>query len=197
MGSVRYVPEFLLRVPSTGDQMDLYLLEPRIKQAFVKYNNNVSDAGTVNPRAEGERAQAFSHWTYVATRQQLMVVDLQGCNQGTHFTLTDPAINAPANQRRFPATNWGAGGVLQFFGTHSCGPTCSALGLAGGAAPASCEAAASWTGAASSTYHSMASDFSSYASLRYCFQILACCMAAKPNMHRTNMAWPQFYCMLQ
>ena len=125
---MRYVPEYLVQVPSQDGKVDFYLLEPRMEAAFTKYNNN---AGAVNPSPDSELAQAFSHWSYSATGQRLMVTDLQGCHTGQDFTLTDPAIHAPSNDLRFPATNFGSEGVDKFFASHKCGPTCTALGLTG------------------------------------------------------------------
>ena len=105
---------------------DIYLLEARIEENFVKYGNNT---GHINIGVNAELAHAFSHWCYEASAGRLMVTDLQGANTGTAFELTDPAIHCPVDLRRFGGTNLGRDGIMAFFRTHTCGATCSALSL--------------------------------------------------------------------
>ena len=125
-GSLQYLPEYLLELPQPSGSVDIYLLEACIEGEFVRYGNN---AGYVNPMISAELAHAFSHWTWVASEGRLMVTDLQGTNEGDAFTLTDPAIHCPQDLVRFCYTNLGMQGIELFFGSHSCGPTCIALGL--------------------------------------------------------------------
>ena len=59
------------------------------------------------------------------------------CVQGVRcgedaFMLSDPAIHCPADMERFTRTNFGTTGFNAFFSTHTCGPTCKALGLSSG-----------------------------------------------------------------
>ena len=58
---------------------------------------------------------------------------LQGVRTGKDtYTLTDPAVHCPADMNRFTRTNFGAAGFDAFFSSHTCGPTCKALGLGPG-----------------------------------------------------------------
>lgn len=78
--------------------------------------------------------QCFSHFSHVATAGKKLVCDLQGTWNATDgFMLTDPVVHSigAAGQRHYNgATDKGARGILSFFETHKCGPTCRRLGLA-------------------------------------------------------------------
>ena len=125
-GSLQYLPVYLLQVPSSGTEPDIWMLEACIKGGYMRYSNN---AGYTTPELDAELAFAFSHWTFQSTHGRLMVVDLQGVNDGHSFTMTDPAIHCPQDLMRFGDTNFGKHGIELFFGSHTCGPTCVALGL--------------------------------------------------------------------
>lgn len=71
--------------------------------------------------------QAFSHWTYVVTSSNMIVVDLQGVERDDEFILTDPSIHS--DQFEFGNTNLGQEGIHRFFKTHNCGNICKALNL--------------------------------------------------------------------
>jgi hypothetical protein len=86
--------------------------------------------------------QAFSHFTYVKTKKQLMVVDLQGvfkvhANKTTEYVLTDPAIHKRRRPKRknqlagwtFGRTDRGEKGMQAFFDSHECSDACRLLGL--------------------------------------------------------------------
>lgn len=75
--------------------------------------------------------QAFSHFTHWATRQKLLVCDLQGVleEDGTPpvFRLTDPAISYKSNTGRarvFGRSDRGPKGINAFFRTHVCTEVC-------------------------------------------------------------------------
>jgi len=90
-----------------------------------------------------EFAQAFSHFTYVRSGGQLMVVDLQGSlvrheeTDTSEFILTDPAIHKRKFRRgrrlfkgvSFGRTDRGREGIYAFFDTHECNDACRLLGL--------------------------------------------------------------------
>ena len=81
--------------------------------------------------------QAFSHWSYTKSNNQLLVVDLQGVLQtnddGTReFLLTDPAIHKQTSASSlggFGQTDRGKKGILAFWKTHVCTDACKLLGL--------------------------------------------------------------------
>jgi hypothetical protein len=87
-------------------------------------------------------AQAFSHYSYVRSGGQLMVVDLQGVlkvnkDKTREFVFTDPAIhkrkramgNAFLRQLNLGRTNRGREGMDDFWNTHICSDACRVLGL--------------------------------------------------------------------
>jgi hypothetical protein len=93
-----------------------------------------------------EMIQAFSHFTYECSKQNLVVVDLQGTlvldHQPPEVVLTDPAIhtrrrqidqhkhhNPHLSRLNLGRTDRGDQGIAFFFQTHECGPTCRRLGL--------------------------------------------------------------------
>ncbi len=82
--------------------------------------------------------QAFSHFTYEASKKNFMVVDLQGVlKQNTDGTsvyhLTDPAIHKQKKKKfrswTFGRTDRGEKGMKAFFRTHQCNNLCKLLGL--------------------------------------------------------------------
>ena len=81
--------------------------------------------------------QAFSHWSYTKSQNQLLVVDLQGVLQtngdGTReFLLTDPAIHnrtSASSLGGFGQTDRGKKGISAFWTTHVCTDACKLLGL--------------------------------------------------------------------
>ena len=73
--------------------------------------------------------QAFSHWTYVHSKSDLLVCDIQG-QQANKFYLTDPAIHSRAEKGPyFGRTDHGIKGQQAFFKTHKCNNLCLVLGL--------------------------------------------------------------------
>ncbi len=75
---------------------------------------------------------AFSHWTYMYTKKEVLVCDLQGMlsedNKPLRFRLTDPAIHTRKGQPYGP-TDHGHKGQHNFFQTHICSPFCEYLGI--------------------------------------------------------------------
>jgi len=72
--------------------------------------------------------QAFSHWSYIYTRGNRLVCDLQGVLGSKEFTLTDPSIHSK-EQGYFGKTDHGRLGQQRFFATHKCNPLCRVLKL--------------------------------------------------------------------
>jgi hypothetical protein len=67
---------------------------------------------------------AFAHFTYEASGQQMMVVDIQGVAD----MYTDPQVHT-GNTRMFGRGNMGEKGFEQFWETHRCNAVCQFLGL--------------------------------------------------------------------
>jgi hypothetical protein len=69
-----------------------YTIEKYVNSSrYIKWSNQLSENEEIFSRTMG----SFSHWTYVATNNFLMICDLQGVKDTDNDTyiLTDPAIN--------------------------------------------------------------------------------------------------------
>jgi cold shock CspA family protein len=115
---VWFIDTFVIRqsqIPGSG----FATCETFLEGKYAKYNNN---AGWV---ADDDRntPQAFSHFTYVASLEQLMVVDIQGVGDW----YTDPQIHS--RDRRFGSADLGPRGFLDFLRTHKCNHICLGLNL--------------------------------------------------------------------
>ena len=85
---------------------------------FVKYINN--DSHTCEKGSEvADKAEAFSHYTYVKSEKQLMVLDIQGTK------LFDDAQKTVL----FCFGNLSTEAIEQFLKEHRCKSYCSLLGI--------------------------------------------------------------------
>ena len=98
------------------------LVEDYLTGEWTKWNTN---AGYVNPRANTVSLHAFSHWTWVHTKGDAMVCDMQGVRRDDRYILTDPVICSTG--QIYGATDLGEVGMAHFFSTHSCTSFCSHL----------------------------------------------------------------------
>ncbi|KAL7535660.1 hypothetical protein ACHAWF_005226 [Thalassiosira exigua] len=77
--------------------------------------------------------QAYSHFTYLASKRKFLVCDLQGVlnteSKPPVFDLTDPAIHYSKMTKRkdFGRTDRGEHGIEDFLETHTCSKLCSML----------------------------------------------------------------------
>ena len=95
---------------------------------FRKYNNNNGDE--ITPRSLLEELMlAFSYWTYVYTRGELLVLDLQGVGEN----LTDPSVIKPEDKKSgkmvFGPANLGEDAIRNFIAKHNCNSCCKRLKL--------------------------------------------------------------------
>ena len=74
------------------DRDKYYLMENFLVGTMEKYNNNVGVVCSESPLSE--IMQAFSHFSWVASKKTLLVCDLQGVESSgpSRVTLTDPSI---------------------------------------------------------------------------------------------------------
>jgi len=103
--------------------------EVYIKGQFLKHNNNVGavcTGGPTEPEAVMDRktAQAFSHFTFDASKNQILICDIQGVN-GIY---TDPQIHT-LNGQGFGTGNLGTTGIKAFLLRHKCNEVCRLVGL--------------------------------------------------------------------
>ena len=94
-------------------------IEPRLGGNYEKHNNN---AGAIITR--NQTAQAFSHFTFHESHQQLLICDIQGVG-GMY---TDPQIHSATNES-FGDGDLRAEGISRFLQTHKCNEICRAAKL--------------------------------------------------------------------
>ena len=101
-----------------------YSVEEYVDGTFKKWMNN---AGVINEEDYACTLNSFSHWTFVASNEYLLVTDLQGFENGCNYVLTDPAITCLDDYDRFTSTNLGKQGLKKFFESHQCNNLCENL----------------------------------------------------------------------
>lgn len=127
---VEFLEAWILQLIPSGEDADhaeditlrgtICGVEPFIAGEYHKHNNNfgyVSDLERNTP-------QAFSHFTYVASGQQILVVDIQGVRD--HYT--DPQIHTRKG-KEFGKGNLATRGFERFLESHRCNPICRYLRL--------------------------------------------------------------------
>jgi len=123
-------------------------VEQELDGKFTKWNNNAGAIRTSMPGLDAlleqdedededepidvnEVPQAFSHFSYEASRRKQLVCDLQGVwNLADGFLLTDPVVHyrsSSGRKHKNGATDKGFEGMKRFFQTHKCGPLCSKM----------------------------------------------------------------------
>uniref|UniRef100_A0A8B9VEM1 non-specific serine/threonine protein kinase n=1 Tax=Anas zonorhyncha TaxID=75864 RepID=A0A8B9VEM1_9AVES len=123
----RFLEVFLIYCHSANQWLTI---EKYMTGEFRKYNNNNGDEITPSSLLE-ELLLAFSHWTYVYTRGELLVLDLQGVGEN----LTDPSVIKPEDKRSgkmvFGPANLGEDAIRNFITKHRCNSCCRRLKLPG------------------------------------------------------------------
>ncbi|NXL88415.1 TRPM6 protein, partial [Alectura lathami] len=121
----RFLEVFLIYCHSANQWLTI---EKYMTGEFRKYNNNNGDEITPSSLLE-ELLLAFSHWTYVYTRGELLVLDLQGVGEN----LTDPSVIKPEDKKSgkmvFGPANLGEDAMRNFVTKHRCNSCCRRLKL--------------------------------------------------------------------
>ncbi|XP_068858589.1 transient receptor potential cation channel subfamily M member 6 [Aphelocoma coerulescens] len=121
----RFLEVFLIYCHSAKQWLTI---EKYMTGEFRKYNNNNGDEITPMSLLE-EMMLAFSHWTYVYTRGELLVLDLQGVGEN----LTDPSVIKPEDKKSgkmvFGPANLGEDAIRNFIAKHCCNSCCRKLKL--------------------------------------------------------------------
>eukprot|EP01063_Lacrimia_lanifica_P038308 TRINITY_DN810_c1_g1_i1.p1 TRINITY_DN810_c1_g1~~TRINITY_DN810_c1_g1_i1.p1 ORF type:complete len:417 (+),score=139.49 TRINITY_DN810_c1_g1_i1:72-1322(+) len=97
----------------------VFTMEPMLRGAYEKHNNNYGEVYTDNPIAE-----TFSHFTFEASNRKLLICDIQGVG-GMY---TDPQIHTLSGQD-YGLGNMGKKGIDKWIAAHKCGPLCVAIDL--------------------------------------------------------------------
>lgn len=121
---VQFLPVTVLHLPQRGPNY-YAAAEPYLQYSstYVKHNDN--QGGAAPDTDEGELAQTFSYFSFVASKGALVVCDIQGVGN----TFTDPQIHSADGKRLFGAGNMGQKGINRFLSTFTYSKTCAILGL--------------------------------------------------------------------
>jgi hypothetical protein len=92
-------------------------MEKFIYGKFNKFNNNLGWVSGLDSSTEKcDIAQAFSHFTFYASKGSLIIVDIQGCVKPKRCVFTNPEIHILGDLQ------WA--GIHNFFNTHICNDIC-------------------------------------------------------------------------
>ena len=118
---IEYSEVRVASLPDRGPGVHV-LVEPFMEGSFVKYNDNI---GAV---LGNDEAQAFSHYTYEASRHTEMMIDLQGIEGGPY---SDALLHTECGEAFGGGRhgNRGKRGFSDFLDTHRCNGICQQLGL--------------------------------------------------------------------
>ena len=98
------------------------VVEDYIPGSYKKWINNygyISD--------ESKSMPAFAHWSWVHSKGEVMIGDLQGVRGNNKFILTDPVLLSCTHGRKYGCTDMGVEGMAMFFLNHKCNNFCSSL----------------------------------------------------------------------
>ncbi|XP_011409390.1 PREDICTED: alpha-protein kinase vwkA-like [Amphimedon queenslandica] len=110
---------------STKVKVDEYtVLEDYLEGKYIKWCNNY---GYVSSEARGvdQILTAFMHWSWVKSKGEEMVADIQGVKNGSRYKLTDPAMLSV--KMEYGVTDTGIEGMAMFFLIHECSGPCKGL----------------------------------------------------------------------
>jgi len=102
----------------------LMAVERYLDGKYMKHNNNLDWTENILAR---NTPQAFSHFTYEVSNQEILVCDVQGVND----IYTDPQFHTKRgiDDPRFGTGNLGTFGIAGFFRKHRCNQICLYLKL--------------------------------------------------------------------
>eukprot|EP00405_Crypthecodinium_cohnii_P016089 CAMPEP_0206445862 /NCGR_PEP_ID=MMETSP0324_2-20121206/15780_1 /ASSEMBLY_ACC=CAM_ASM_000836 /TAXON_ID=2866 /ORGANISM="Crypthecodinium cohnii, Strain Seligo" /LENGTH=788 /DNA_ID=CAMNT_0053914197 /DNA_START=107 /DNA_END=2473 /DNA_ORIENTATION=+ len=117
---------------NSNEDAEAFAAERYLPGVFLKYNSNngfVNDNGLLHQSV----VQAFLHFSFVESRGNLLVADLQGVAREGEVLLTDPQV-LTASASACDAATFGPGdvglrGMHNCLASHRCGMACKLLGL--------------------------------------------------------------------
>ena len=120
-----YTKHFYARLENEAVTIEKYL-----EGIFTKYINNTGDINHEDKSEVAAKAQTFVHYSYITSRKQIMILDLQGVG----FNLCDPEIasntlRADDSSIYFCAGNLSKGAIDTFCAQHLCNEYCRSLNL--------------------------------------------------------------------
>jgi len=102
---------------------EIWTMEALITGKYEKWNNN---AEYIDDSAHGP--QALSHFSWHFSAGEMLLVDLQGVQEGHKFIFTDPAFHT-IDSVGFGELNMGTKGFDSYFKGHTCSHICNGMGL--------------------------------------------------------------------
>ena len=107
--------------PNSRPKLGEYVIvEDYIEGQYKKWCNNYGFLSR-----ESLSMPAFMHWSWVQTKGEMMVADLQGVRKANCFFLTDPVIMSMDGS--YGSTDTGVEGMIMFFYKHECNQFCRSL----------------------------------------------------------------------
>ena len=110
-------------VDTADDAFSFVTVETFLEGNYVKLNSNDGYVNYDVPYDLISEAAAFSHFTFVQSKGNLIVVDIQGVGR----KWTDPQVHSTS--KCFGGADLGEEGMRKFFRSHVCGKVCKLLKL--------------------------------------------------------------------
>ena len=98
------------------------VVEDFIPGTYKKWVNNYGDISD-----ESKSMPAFAHWSWVHTKGEIMIADLQGVRGDHEYVLTDPVLLSGTVHGKYGCTDTAIEGMAMFFLKHQCNEFCNSL----------------------------------------------------------------------
>ncbi len=103
------------------DRQTNVFIEEFLEGEFVKF---ISNNGWVSKNCPST-PPALAHFSWVKSKGDYLVCDIQGVRSSDKYELSDPAVHSI--DQRFGTTDLGLIGMFMFFSTHVCNDLCRSL----------------------------------------------------------------------
>ena len=87
------------------------------------YKKWISNYGFISD--ESTSLPAFAHWSWIHTKGEIMIADLQGVRNDSSYVLTDPVLLSATDGGKYGCTDMGVEGMAMFFLNHKCNQFCN------------------------------------------------------------------------
>ena len=128
---IEFLPVALLVLVNSGGY-EFYNVERYMAGDFVRFTNNTK---FVRDHSESDLLLAFCHFSYQASNNELMIVDIQGWTPASNeigcIFLTDPQIHSAGYRSCYGTGNFGQEGFDLFWNKihPKCNNTCLKMDL--------------------------------------------------------------------
>lgn len=121
---IYYTSVFIIHFQKPFKGNTYALIEKFIGSNYEKYNNNCGWISGDDEGVECPTAQAFSHFTFMESKKNLLIVDIQGCEKWNSFICSDPEIHSAHQDVSYGYGDLGWKGINAFFNSHVCNEIC-------------------------------------------------------------------------